>query len=135
MFPREEVGEGGSFETNQLERLTRSLVTIRNYLSSLDSFLRERAIFERVSKFSLFRTPLSRYVSSFHAAHVKSRSSGFRERSMERCFSARESRNKFRFFFFSPPLFFISAPRPARKKKTGFIGVTRGRLRFHRSDE
>lgn len=43
MFPREEVGEGGSFETNQLERLTRSLVTIRNYLSSLDSFLREES--------------------------------------------------------------------------------------------
>lgn len=75
-------------------------------LSLLSRLVPSRGIFERVSKFSLFRTPLSRYVSSFHAAHVKSRSSGFRERSMERCFSARESRNKFRFFFFSPPLFF-----------------------------
>lgn len=65
---------------------------------------------------------------------LKSRWVGFRKRSIERCFSARESRNKFRFFFFFLPLFFfISAPRPARKKKTGFIGVTRGRLGFHRS--
>lgn len=83
-------------------------------------------------------TPPSPLVSlkplRFEFFTLKSRWSGFRKRSIERCFSARESRNKFRFFFFFLPLFFfISAPRPARKKKTGFIGVTRGRLGFHRS--
>lgn len=75
------------------------------------------------------------YVSSFHAA---------REKSLKRIQKAVRWKDVFplervemsfdSFFFFFPPFFHLGTSSGRRKKKTGFIGVTRGRLRFHRSE-